>query len=142
MAKIKLILPNKKIFSTTIKVRITDINYGNHIGNDSFVGIVHEARLQWLVQNNYSELNIGNAGLIMAALAVEFKAEGFYKDEIVVDIFCGDITTAGFELYYQLTTKRGDKEIILANAKTDMVCFDYEKRKVTALPEEFVAILT
>jgi acyl-CoA thioester hydrolase len=142
MAKTKLLLPNKKIFSTTIKVRITDINYGNHIGNDSFVGILHEARLQWLVANNYTELNIGNAGIIMAALAVEFKNEGFYKDEITVDLYCGDVTTVSFELYYQLKTIRNGNEIVLANAKTDMVCFDYEKRKLAALPNEFVAIMS
>jgi acyl-CoA thioester hydrolase len=141
MAKIKLILPRKKIFSTNIKVRITDVNYGNHVGNDAFVGILHEARLQWLVKNNYTELNIGNAGLIMAALAVEFKSESFYKDEIVVELFCGDITTISFELYYQLKTIRNNKEIILANAKTDMVCFDYGKRKVTAIPEDFLTLL-
>lgn len=141
MAKTKLLLPDKKLFSTLIKVRISDINYGNHVGNDAFVSILHEARLQWLIKNNYTELDIGNAGLIMAALTVEFKSEAFYKDEIIVEVFCGDVTSASFELYYQLKTIRNNEEITLANAKTDMVCFDYEKRKVTALPTLFIQIL-
>jgi acyl-CoA thioesterase FadM len=141
MAKTKLLVPNKKIFSTSIKVRITDINYGNHLGNDAIAGILHEARLQWLLQNNFTELNIGYAGLIMAALSIEFKNEGFYGDEIIAEVFCGDITSVSFELYYQLKTKREGKEIVLAIAKTDMVCFDYEKKKVTPLPSLFLQIL-
>ena len=46
MARIKLLMPEQKIFSTDIAVRITDINYGNHVGNDAFVRLIHEARVQ------------------------------------------------------------------------------------------------
>jgi acyl-CoA thioester hydrolase len=52
MAKLNLQLPTTLIFSTKINVRISDINYGNHVGNDSFVSILHEARVQWLKQHN------------------------------------------------------------------------------------------
>jgi acyl-CoA thioesterase FadM len=51
MARVKLLIPERKIFSTEIAVRITDINYGNHVGNDAFVRILHEARVQWLTNN-------------------------------------------------------------------------------------------
>ena len=43
MARIKIELPAKCIAAFTIPVRITDINYGNHVGNNSMVEIIHEA---------------------------------------------------------------------------------------------------
>jgi acyl-CoA thioester hydrolase len=141
MARVKLDIPQNKIFATDIPVRITDINYGNHVGNDALVSIVHEARMQWLAHNNYTELNVAGAALIMADLAIEYKAESFYGDALNVVISIGEITKISFEIFYEITTTRNDKKILIANAKTGMVCFDYEVRKVMSIPEQFLKFL-
>jgi acyl-CoA thioester hydrolase len=141
MARVKLDIPQNKIFATDIPVRITDINYGNHAGNDALVSILHEARMQWLAHNNYTELNVAGAALIMADLAVEYKAESFYGDTLNISISIGEITKISFEIFYEITTTRNDKKILIANAKTGMVCFDYEARKVMNIPEITLAIL-
>lgn len=141
MARIKLTLPEQKIFSTEIAVRITDINYGNHVGNDALVSIVHEARMQWLTSLNYTELKIENAALIMADLAVEYKAESFYGDNLSVAISIGEISKVSFEIYYEIITVRNDKTLLIAKAKTGMVCYDYEAKKVTNIPERFFQII-
>ncbi len=141
MARVKLIVPEKKIFVTEITVRITDINYGNHLGNDSLVSIIQEARMQWLATNNFTELNIEGASLIMADLAVEYKAEAFYADKLFIAIAIGEITRVSFELYYEITTTRNAKKIVVALAKTGMVCFDYGVKKVVGVPEAFLTIL-
>jgi acyl-CoA thioester hydrolase len=137
MARVKLEIPTHTIFTTDIPVRITDINYGNHVGNDALVSIVHEARMQWLASNNFTELNIGGAALIMADLAMEYKAESFYGDTLTVAISIGEITKKSFEIFYEVTTSRNYKSILIANAKTGMVCFNYESRKVSSIPEIF-----
>ena len=141
MARVKLLIPNHKIFATEIGVRITDINYGNHVGNDAFVRIVHEARVQWLTSNNYTELNIEGTSLIMADLAVEYKGESFYGDILKVEITVGEISRAGFELYYQIQTNRNGNSFLIVKAKTGMVCYNYEEKKVRELPERFIALL-
>ncbi len=141
MGRIKLDIPQNIIANISVPVRITDINYGNHLGNDAFVSIIHEARMQWLHQHCYTELNIEGTGLILADLAVEFKAESFYGDIIEVKIAAGEITKVSFELYYQLSTQRNDKTIVLALAKTGMVSYDYGAKKVIAIPEKLIGIL-
>lgn len=141
MARIKLSVPKNNLATIKIPVRITDINYGNHLGNDSFISIVHEARVQWLQAHNYSELNIEGTGLILAELAVEFKSEGFYGDIIEVMISAGEITKVSFELFYTLSAKRNNQTILLAVAKTGMVCYNYTDKKVTAVPQQLLQIL-
>lgn len=141
MARIKIDIPEKTIGTFLIPIRIADINYGNHVGNDAFVSIIHEARMQWLSQHGYSELNIEGIGLIMSDLAIEFKSESFYGDTVEVKLGTGEITRVGFELYYRLFVKRIDEDILLANAKTGMVCYDYGVKKVVAVPEKLKAIL-
>ena len=143
MPRVKLQLP-AKLFDVVIKiaVRITDINYGNHVGNDSLVSIIHEARMQFLKHHGHStELNIHGAGLIMSDLIIEFKNESFYKDIINVKIAAGEISKVSFELFYKLTTLKNNEEILIANAKTTMVCYNYELKKVIAIPEKLKAIL-
>jgi acyl-CoA thioesterase FadM len=143
MPRIKIRLP--EIFfdiSIKIPVRITDINYGNHVGNDSLVAIIHESRMQFLQQYGYTELDIEGMGLIMSEIFVEFKNETFYKDVIDVKIAAGDISTISFELFYGLSTFRNKQQIIIANAKTTMVCYDYKLKKPITIPEKLLDILS
>ncbi len=142
MPRIKIEVPEKAMASFHIPVRITDINYGNHLGNDAFVSIVHEARMQWLHQYGYTELNIEGTGLIMSDLAVEFKSESFYGDVVEVMISTGDISRVGFELYYQLFVNRNNERTLLANARTGMISYNYDAKKVVAIPEKLRSILT
>ena len=141
MARIKIDIPEKILGSFIIPIRIADINYGNHVGNDAFVSIIHEARMQWLKQYDYTELKIEGIGLIMSDIGIEFKSEAFYGDVVEVRLGAGDISRVAFDLNYQLFVKRNDENILLANAKTGMVCFDYEKRKLVAIPEKLLTIL-
>lgn len=141
MSRIKIQIPQNLIGSFTIPVRISDINYGNHVGNDAFISLIHEARVQWLKQHHYSELQIEGVGLIMGELAVEFKNESFYGDVVEISIYAGELSKVSFELFYQLITQRNNEPIILANAKTGMICFNYTTKKVTALPTKLISIL-
>lgn len=141
MSRIKIQIPQNLIGLVTIPVRISDINYGNHVGNDAFISLIHEARVQWLKQHHYSELQIEGVGLIMGELAVEFKNESFYGDVVEISIYAGELSKVSFELFYQLITQRNNEPIILANAKTGMICFNYTTKKVTALPTKLISIL-
>lgn len=134
MARIKVDLPEQFSFTTTIPIRITDLNYGKHVGNDTVLSLMHEARVQFLQYHGFTELNLAGAGLIMADVAIEFKQELFYPDQIRASVAAGDFTKISFDLYYKFEKTVADKTVIVATAKTGMVCFDYEKKKVTAVP--------
>lgn len=141
MARIKLTLPSLFPFSVHIPIRITDVNYGGHVGNDAILSIIHEARLQFLQALGYSEMNVEGVGLIMADVAIEFKAEAFYGDVIEVSIAANDFSRVGFDLIYKLEKKQDNKSIPVAIAKTGMVCFDYSLKKVATLPNNAFAKL-
>ncbi|MDQ2721530.1 MAG: thioesterase family protein [Bacteroidota bacterium] len=140
MARFKLELPVKSIGSFIIPVRISDINYGNHVGNNSMVEIIHEARVQFLRNHGFTELDAGGTALIMSELIVEFKNESFYNDVLEVKILPGEISKKSFELYYLITALRSEN-VVIAHSKTGMVCYDYTEKKVSILPEKLKAIL-
>jgi acyl-CoA thioester hydrolase len=136
MARIKVELPEQFAFSTTIPVRITDLNYGKHVGNDTILSMIHEARVQYLKQLGYGELDLAGVGVIMSDVGIEFKSELFYGDEVIASVAAGDISKIAFDLYYKLEKRSGDTTMLVAVAKTGMVCYDYAKKKVAAIPEE------
>ena len=138
MARISIDLPTSFNFTATIPVRITDLNYGGHVGNDTILSIIHEARVQFLKSFGYSEKDLGGVGMIMSDVVINFKNELFYGDVVNASVAVKDIGRASVDIVYLL--KKGD--VVVAEAKTGMVCFDYERRKVTAIPEGVRVVLS
>jgi acyl-CoA thioester hydrolase len=135
MPRIKIDLPETFSFITSLAVRVTDLNYGNHVGNDKVLSFLHEARLRFLQSLGYSELNMEGVSMIMADAALVFKNEMYYGDELLISIKPAEFSRAGFDLLYKIEKKSDGKLITTAMAKTAMICFDYGLKKVVALPE-------
>jgi acyl-CoA thioester hydrolase len=135
MSRIKIDLPEHFSFSCQIPVRITDINYGGHVGNDTILSIIQEARMQFFNHYGFTELDFAGTGTIMADVAIEFKNELFYGDVVIASVAIGEISKIGFDLFYTLEKQSSEKKILVAAAKTGIICYDYEKKKVVAVPE-------
>ncbi|MCP4598069.1 thioesterase family protein [Neptuniibacter sp.] len=136
MARIKIDMPDNYIFSTELPVRISDINYGGHLSNDAMLSLIHEARVRFLSHYHYSELNIEGLGLIMTDSAIVYKAEGFHGDQLQIDITVGDFNKYGCDFFYLISNKNTAVEV--AHAKTGVVFFDYEARRVQSVPKAFM----
>jgi acyl-CoA thioesterase FadM len=137
MSRIKIKLPSTFPFSTEITVRISDINYGGHLGNDTVLSLMHEARARLLEEHGFTELNINGLGLIMVDAAVVYKSESFHGDSLIIEICLDNFTKYGCDFIYKITKKQTGREV--ARAKTGMVFFDYQKRKLVEAPETFKA---
>ncbi|TNE96698.1 MAG: thioesterase [Deltaproteobacteria bacterium] len=135
MERLKLKLPEKKLFETQHTLRIDDMNYGGHLSNDKVLAIFHDMRVQWLKEYGFSELKAFGSSLIMTDSQVQYRAEGFQGDQLDSTLLLGEIGNTGFELYYLLVRKSDQKEI--ARGKTGMAFFDYDARKVARIPDEF-----
>ena len=135
MARIRIHLPEKFSFQTIIPIRITDLNYGNHVGNDTILSLLHEARVQFLAHFGYGELDFGGLGLIMSDVAIEFKNEIFYGERILASVTAGEFSKFWFEVYYKLEKGSPEKSLVVV-AKTGMVCYNYQAKKIVAIPEE------
>lgn len=137
MARIKIDLPEKFSFSAKLDIRITDVNYGGHVGNDTILSYLQEARTKFFEQFGYTELNIEGVGTILSDVGIIYKAEIFYNDEIKIYAGASNFEKVSFELYYKIEKRTGDNEWRTAViAKTGIVFFDYTSKKVAAIPEK------
>ncbi|MBL0742504.1 acyl-CoA thioesterase [Chryseolinea lacunae] len=134
MARIQLQLPDKFLYETEIAIRISDLNYGGHLGHDTLLTLLQETRV-----NFYRTLGIkdelsleGTVGQVIADVGVQYKSEVFFGDTLMVQLGVADIHKFGFDMVYRVTQKTSGKDVAIA--KTGIVCFDYATRKIAPVP--------
>ena len=135
MGKLSFDFPDsEKVFNCLISVRVTDLNYGGHLANDSVLRFTQEARVQFLQALGGSEKEIYGAGIILAEAQLIFKAESFYGEQLNIEIAVDEWGKCDAMFYYRFTRESDSKLIALAKMRT--VFFDYTKRKVIPVPEK------
>jgi acyl-CoA thioesterase FadM len=119
-----------------ITVRATDINYAGHLGNEALLGLVHEARANFLREIGFNSI-VGkevSVGLIIADLAVNFKDEAFARDQVIIESQIGELGAKSFRLFHRL--RRAEE--VIALVEMGLVAFSYQERKPVSLPAEFL----
>jgi acyl-CoA thioesterase FadM len=135
LARVEIDLPEAFAFTTEIPVRIGDVNYGGHLGNDAVLSILHEARVRLFARHGWTELNVGGPGIVMVDAAIVYRAEGAWGMTLRVDVAVADVRTRGCDVVYRVSDVATGREI--ARAKTGIVFFDYASRRVVHAPEAF-----
>ncbi|MBC7161304.1 MAG: acyl-CoA thioesterase [Immundisolibacter sp.] len=133
-----LSLPLRFHFRTDLTVQARDINYGNHLGHDAAVSLLHEARRRWLAAAGYDEAGRDGAGLIMLELEVHYAAQAFWADRLSVDLAIAGLGAARCEFRYRVD--RAGQEVL--RARTLMGFYDYAARRPVRRPADFLARLT
>ena len=135
MNRIRLRFPELIHFETEIEVRISDLNYGGHLGNDAVMRLMHEVRVQFYAKYGYTEFDIEGYSTIMSDAAIIYKVQGFYGDKLKVNMAMGTFGRCGFDLFYQFINSSNEQEVVLA--KTAIVFFDYDSKKLKSVPLPF-----
>ena len=77
-------------------------------------------------------MDLGGVNSIMADVAIEYKNQAFYNDQLIIEMGVQDFERVSFDIFYRISTS----EKLIAVAKTGIVTFDYHKNKVVAIPDE------
>lgn len=138
MARLKLDFPDELfIFSTQLTVRVTDINGANHLGNDSMISMISEARARFLYDHGVQETGADGTGIIITDLATTYRAEAHARDQLVFEVGVMDFNQYGGDIIFRITRPRDGK--LVAMTKYGFVFFNYKTSQVTPMPPEFLA---
>ncbi len=139
MKRVKIKFPEKTYFSTDYIVAVSDLNYGNHVGNDRFLSFCHEARIRFFKSLDQDELNFYESSLIMADAELSYKAQSFHGDKLSIEISVQPNSKNSFDLLYRITNQ--DSTLVLL-ARTGMVYFNYKENKIDSCPEAWAKFLS
>jgi len=127
----------KKVLSE-YQVGIGDINYGGHMGNDKALQVFHDARINFLKELGYTELDMGNGvAVIIVEANVKYKQEVFLHDILETVVWVSKIDGLKWTISYD-TKRKNDGKIVLTGS-TLMFCYDYHRKKITKIPGDFLA---
>jgi len=138
MARIKLNPPHQILFSIELKVRVSDINYGGHLGNDRLLALLQEARIGFFNALGFKgeKAITEEVGIIMSDAAIMYKSEAFLGEELKIGIDVEEIFSKGCDLKYQVDELKSGR--LVAIAKTGIVFFNYSERKIANVPDIFL----
>jgi YbgC/YbaW family acyl-CoA thioester hydrolase len=116
-------------------VRITDINFGNHLSHIALVEFIHDARANFLYSHKMSEANCFGFGIIITKIDVSYRRQSFFGDILLTKMSVSILDEKKIAFHFDIINKETQKTI--ANATTEMVFFDIEKQKSCLIPSEF-----
>lgn len=133
MARLQLDFPEDQFcYTTQLTVRVTDINAANHLGNDSMISMISEARARFLF-----DFGAESNGIIVTDLATTYRAEAHARDQLLFEVGVMDFNKYGGDIIFRIT--RPADGTLIAMAKSGFVFFDYATNKVAPMPADFVA---
>ena len=138
MARLQLSFPEDQwYYSTQLTVRVTDINAGNHLGNDSMISMISEARARFLFEYGVSEADRDGNGIIVTDLATTYRAEAHARDQLMFEVGVMDFNKYGGDIIFRVSRPRDNT--LVAMAKSGFVFFNYKTSQVVAMPDDFRA---
>jgi 4-hydroxybenzoyl-CoA thioesterase len=133
VSRVSIALPETFQFTTELPVLISQVNSGNHLGNDALISLMNETRVRFTRRQGFLENDVAR-GLTMvnADLAVLYQSEAHYGEVLVVSIAAVNFHRCGYDFVYRLTDKDSGRAI--AQGKTAHILIDAEARKPISEP--------
>jgi len=137
MGRVQIQMPERFAFRTELEVRISDLNYGNHLGNDQVLALLHEARRRYLRSLGEDEIGPDGIGFVIADAAVVYRAQAFYGDRLAVEVAAGEFQSRSCAFFHR-ASKSG---VTVAEARLGVVCFDFNAQKAVSFSSGLLAKL-
>jgi acyl-CoA thioesterase FadM len=136
MPRLQLEFPEDKFYySTHLTVRVTDINGANHLGNDSMISMISEARARFLYDFGVRENPRDATTIIVTDLATVYRTEAHARDRLLFEVGVMDFNKYGGDIIFRIT-RPSDRKLV-ALAKSGFVFFRHDAKKVVPMPAAF-----
>ena len=139
MTRVKLNELQEYRFHYSVRLQPRDINHAGHMGNDALVSLLGTAQAEMFYSLGLSQTDLGDGrtGIILSDMIVNYKAEAFMFDELLIDTHAAEFGRTSFRLFHRVT--RG--ETLVALAEKGLTIFDYTSRRVAPVPEVLLKFL-
>ncbi|MFY0991363.1 acyl-CoA thioesterase [Halomonas sp. C05BenzN] len=135
MERVRLEFPAADIVHRhPLTVRVTDMNYGRHLGHDTLVSLLHEARIQAFGALGLTEWDMGGYPSLVADLAVQYQSEARWPDALVVETAIPPPEGRVISVYHRVRHAEGGRPV--ATARLNVMLVDPDAGRPVAIPED------
>ncbi len=133
MERVRLSFPaDEVVHRHPLTVRITDMNYGRHLGHDALVSLLHEARVALFASRDLREWDLGGYPCVAADLAVQYQAETRWPDALVVETAIPAPGRKAIGVYHRIRREADGSTV--ATARINLVLVDPQSGRPVAIP--------
>lgn len=125
-------------YTTAIEVRFSDLDAYGHVNNAIVFSYLETARVKMFRERCGDFLQSGLQFLVVRAECDYHKPIGL-NDRMIIGISLERLGGASFTFNYRV---HNEEEVLFAEAKTVMVCFDPQHGRPVAIPEEMKAVFS
>ena len=140
MSQLEIKNPEQFPFFIEIPIRRIDLSLDLHVSFATILDLVMEAHFQFLQNYGFSPTDIYGKSVIFANANVIYQGELLSKDQVRIEVAPDNFFEKGFDYIFRLTKKDGT--IPVAQVKIRVLFFDYNIKKVCAVPLEFKSLFT
>jgi len=139
MPRIKLEEQPAYEFSYATTARVADLNHAAHVGAPHMTSFLHDARIALFLELGVSEYDLGDgkSSIIIGDLAVSYRSQAFWGNELTIQTHIGEMTENSFRFFHRIM--RGTT--LVALAEIGAIPFSFMEGKKTAVPEKFLNAL-
>ncbi|RUR31891.1 acyl-CoA thioesterase [Vreelandella nanhaiensis] len=140
MERVKLEFPAEAIIHRhPLTVRVTDMNYGRHLGHDALVSLLHEARIQAFAALDLVEWDMHGYPSLVADLAVQYQSEARWPDALVIETAVPEPNGKALTVYQRIMHRDGER--VVATARVNQLLIDQVAGQPVAVPEQVLKVL-
>jgi len=134
MERVSLEFPNAAVIHRhPLTVRVTDMNYGRHLGHDALVSLLHEARMQAFASLDLPEWDMHGYPSVVVDLTVQYQQEARFPDALVIETAVPDPEGKALTVFHRVTkAETGD---VVATARVNKLLIDLAAGRPVAIPD-------
>ncbi len=139
MPRVYLDFPDEIVsYTTELRVRLSDVNRANHVGNDAFVRMFSDLRAEFWQASGITQIQPdASSGILVTDLVVLYKAEAHIFDLLRFEFGVHDVNKYGADVLCRVT--RPADGALVAVIKSGFVYGDYGTGRVCPPPADFTA---
>ena len=121
-----------------IEIRFADFDSLSHVNNAVFHTYLEEARIKYFGEViTRSEEDWWQDGMILARMEIDFRKPITGYNNYFVYIRCSRLGNKSFDFNYVMTKEENNSVEVIAEAKSVMVCYDYDKNQTIEMREDW-----
>ena len=134
MERVKLDFPAEAVIHRhPTTVRVTDMNYGRHLGHDALVSLLHEARIQAFAALDLLEWDMHGYPSLVADLAVQYQSEARWPDGLMIATAVPEPQGKSLTIYQRIYQQESQQ--VVATARVNQLLIDLASGRPVDVPE-------
>ena len=120
------------MFVHTERVRFRDLDPMGHVNNAVFLTYIESARVAFL-RSLGAAVTLEDMSIIVARIEIDFRAPVGFGDDVEISVHASRFGGKSFDLDHELRVDG----MVVAEAKSVLVSYDYRKGEAVELPSEW-----